>query len=60
MIIGALLCGCGLAGTAGGTAAGAAAEAEQARQVEAQAQQRLDDARQADDARRNQAEKDAQ
>jgi hypothetical protein len=57
------LSGCGLAGTATGTAAGTAAEVEQARQakqIEAQAQQRLDDARHADDARRNQAEKDAQ
>jgi hypothetical protein len=58
-----VLSGCGLAGTATGTAAGAAAEVEQARQakqIEAQAQQRLDDARQAADTRRNQAEKDAQ
>jgi hypothetical protein len=58
-----VLSGCGLAGTATGTAAGSAAEVEQARQakqIEAQAQQRLDDARHADDARRNQAEKDAQ
>jgi hypothetical protein len=57
------LSACGLAGTATGTAAGSAAEVEQARQakqIEAQAQQRLDDARRADDARRNQAEKDAQ
>jgi hypothetical protein len=63
LLIGALLSGCGLAGTATGTAAGSAAEVEQARQakqIEAQAQQRLDDARRADDARRNQAEKDAQ
>jgi hypothetical protein len=63
LLIGALLSGCGLAGTATGTAAGSAAEVEQARQakqIEAQAQQRLDDARHADDARRNQAEKDAQ
>jgi hypothetical protein len=63
LIIGAMLAGCGLAGTATGTAAGAAAAAEQARQakqIEAQAQQRLDEARQADDARRTQAEKDAQ
>lgn len=63
LMAGAMLSGCGLAGTATGTAAGAAAEAEQARQakqIEAQAQQRLDEARQADDARRNQAEKDAQ
>jgi hypothetical protein len=58
-----VLSACGLAGTATGTAAGAAAEVEQARQakqIEAQAQQRLDDARQAADARRTQAEKDAQ
>jgi hypothetical protein len=57
------LAACGLAGTATGTAAGSAAEVEQARQakqIEAQAQQRLDAARQADDARRTQAEKDAQ
>jgi hypothetical protein len=57
------LSACGLAGTATGTAAGSAAEVEQARQakqIEAQAQQRLEDARHADDARRNQAEKDAQ
>jgi hypothetical protein len=57
------LSACGLAGTATSTAAGSAAEVEQARQakqIEAQAQQRLDDARHADDARRNQAEKDAQ
>ena len=57
------LSACGLAGTATGTAAGSAAEVEQARQakqIEAQAQQRLDDARRADDARRTQAEKDAQ
>jgi hypothetical protein len=63
LIIAAMLAGCGLAGTATGTAAGAAAAAEQARQakqLEAQAQQRLDEARQADDARRTQAEKDAQ
>ena len=63
LLIGSTLSGCGLAGTATGTAAGAAAEAEQARQakqIEAQAQQRLDEARQADDARRNKAEKDAQ
>ncbi len=63
VMIGALLSACGLAGTATGTAAGSAAEVEQARQakqIEAQAQQRLDDARHADDARRNQAEKDAQ
>jgi hypothetical protein len=58
-----VLSACGLAGTATGTAAGAAAEVEQARQarqIEAQAQQRLDAARQADDARRSQAEKVAQ
>ena len=57
------LSACGLAGTATGTAAGSAAEVEQARQakqIEAQAQQRLDDARHADEARRTQAEKDAQ
>jgi hypothetical protein len=62
LMLGALLSGCGLAGTATGTAAGSAAEVEQARQakqIEAQAQQRLDDARRADDARRTQAEKDA-
>jgi uncharacterized protein YceK len=62
LMLAALLSGCGLAGTATGTAAGSAAEVEQARQakqIEAQAQQRLDDARRADDARRTQAEKDA-
>jgi hypothetical protein len=63
LLYSAVLTGCGLAGTATGTAAGSAAEVEQARQakqIEAQAQQRLDEARHADDARRTQAEKDAQ
>jgi len=56
------LSACGLAGTATGTAAGAAAEAQQAhdaKQIEAQAQQKLDDAQQAAAAQRDQAEKDA-
>jgi hypothetical protein len=59
---GGALSACGLAGTATGTATGAAAEAQQARdakQIEAQAQQKLDDAQQAAAAQRDQAEKDA-
>jgi hypothetical protein len=57
-----LLSGCGLAGTAASTAAGGASEAEQAReakQIEAQAQLRLQQAQQADADRRSAAEKDA-
>jgi hypothetical protein len=59
----ALLSGCGLAGTAAGTAAGSAAEVEQARQakqIEDRARQQTEDAVQQDRARREQAEKDAQ
>jgi hypothetical protein len=59
----ALLCGCGLAGTATGTAAGSAAEVEQARQakqMEDRARQQAEDAVQLDRTRREQAEKDAQ
>jgi|HubBroStandDraft_1064217.scaffolds.fasta_scaffold246735_2 hypothetical protein len=58
----ALLSGCGLAGTAASTAVGGASEAEQAReakQIEAQAQLRLQQAQQADADRRDAAEKDA-
>ena len=57
------LAGCGLAGTATGTAAGSAAEVEQARQakqIEDRARQQAEDAVQQDRARREQAEKDAQ
>jgi Ni/Co efflux regulator RcnB len=59
----ALLCGCGLAGTATGTAAGSAAEVEQARQakqMEDRARQQAEDAVRQDRAHREQAEKDAQ
>jgi len=59
----ACLTGCGLAGTATGTAAGSAAELEQARQakqMEDRAQQQAEAAVQQDSARRAQAEKDAQ
>lgn len=59
----ASLSGCGLAGTATGTAAGSAAEVEQARQakqIEDQARQQAQDAVAQDAARRAQAEKDAQ
>jgi hypothetical protein len=59
----ALLCGCGLAGTATGTAAGSAAEMEQARQakqIEDRARQQAEAGVQQDRARREQAEKDAQ
>ena len=58
----ACLAGCGLAGTAVGTAAGSAAEVEQARQakqIEERARQQAQDAVQQDSARRDQAEKDA-
>jgi hypothetical protein len=59
----AMLCGCGLAGTAAGTAAGSAAELEQARQarqIEDRARQQAEAAVQQDRAHREQAEKDAQ
>jgi hypothetical protein len=59
----ALLAGCGLAGTATGTAAGSAAEVEQARQakqMEDRARQQAEDAVRQDRAHREQAEKDAQ
>ena len=54
--------GCGLAGTAVGTAAGSAAEVEQARQakqIEERARQQAEAAVHQDSARREQAEKDA-
>jgi hypothetical protein len=57
------LTGCGLAGTAAGTATGAAAEVEQARQakqIEERARQQAQDAVHQDSARREQTEKDAQ
>lgn len=57
------LSGCGLAGTATGAAAGAASEAQEARdakKIEAQAQQKLDEAQRASTERREAAEKDAQ
>jgi hypothetical protein len=57
------LVGCGLAGTAAGTATGAAAEVEQARQakqIEDRARQQTEAAVQQDAARRAQAEKDSQ
>src|ERR1700733_13133897 len=56
------LAGGGLAGPATSTATGAAAEAEQARQakqIEERARQQAQDAVQQDNARREQAEKDA-
>jgi hypothetical protein len=59
----ACLWGCGLGGTAAATAAGSTAEVEQARQakqIENQVRQQVDDAVHQDTARRNEAEKDAQ
>ena len=59
----ACLAGCGLAGTAVGTAAGSAAELEQARQakqIEDRARQQAEDAVHQDTVRREQVEKDAQ